>query len=187
MVARTSDAGSEHSSGNRYSPRMRYSFVLVLLVACSKGEDKAAPGSEPGAGSGPATAGPTKAEKTVKGTLELGGALGLSVSWKPDLALTCACINEKEWAVEATMSDGKETFVSVNVNTVNGTPDGVRLTSLKVSSARSEPGVGISGACKPDMRNTDGVISADLDAKLTGTAGDVTVKGHLDVVCREGL
>ena len=165
---------------------MRRALLLVVLVACSKGENKSAPGSEPTPGSEPGAGGPGKAEKTVKGTLTFGRALTAEVSWKPDLALTCSCINDKDWAVDATMSDGKDTFVAVSVITMKG----ITVTSGKLPSPSpvlSEGRAGISGACKPDKRNTDGVISADLDAKLTGKDGEVTMKGHLDIVCREGL
>jgi hypothetical protein len=92
----------------------------------------------------------------------------------------------KDWAVDTTMTDGKDTFVAVSVITRKG----ITVTSGKLSTpepVRSEGDAGISGACKPDKRNADGVIAIDLDAKLIGKAGDVTMKGHLDVVCREGL
>lgn len=165
---------------------MRRALLLVILVSCSKGDNKAAPGSDPRPGAEPASAAPARAEKAVKGTLALGGALTASVSWKPDLALFCACISDKEWVVDATMSDGSDTFVALSVSPAKG----ISLTSGKLSTpepARSEAGVGISGGCRPDKRNVDGVIAVDLDAKLTGKAGDVTIKGHLDVVCRDGL
>jgi len=45
---------------------------------------------------------------------------------------------------------------------------------------------GVTASCTPDHRNTDGVIAIDVDGKVTGDAGEVTVKGHLDVVCRSG-
>jgi len=127
---------------------------------------------------------PGKAEQTVTGTLTLGGALTGSVSWKPDLALFCACLNDKEFAVDVTMSDGKDLFTAITLNTKNG----MSLTSAKLPSAamlRAAPGAGMSGGCKPDNRNVDGVIAIDVDGKVSGTS-EVTVKGHLDVVCRSG-
>ena len=170
-------------------PLLALALALFVLVACSKGGDKAKPAGEPTGGStAPAT--PGKAEKTVTGSLVIGGALTSTISWKPDLALTCACINAKEWQVDATYSDGADTFVALTVSTVDGATDGLVLTSGKLPTpepVRSAGSAGISGACKPDNRNSEGVIAVDLDGKLTGKAGEVTVKGHLDVVCRYGL
>ncbi len=167
---------------------MRRALLLVVLVACSKSDDKAKPGSQPapggGTGSEPAAA-PGKAEKTVKGSLTLGGALTATVSSQPDLSLTCACLSEKEFAVDVTMTDGKGLFTAIALNTAKG----MSLTSAKLPNAamlHAPPGAGMSGGCKPDNRNTDGVISIDIDGKVTGES-EVTVKGHLDVVCRDGL
>jgi hypothetical protein len=68
-----------------------------------------------------------------------------------------------------------------------GTKKGITLTSGKLPSPSPlHSDTGISGSCKSDRRNMDGVITVDLDAKLTGKS-EVTVKGHLDVVCHEGL
>ena len=161
-------------------------LLILLLAACSKGESKNGAGADPKGGPPAGGGEPGKKQLTVDGTLAFGGALSTEVSWKPDLALTCSCINDKDWAVDATMSDGKDTFVAVSVNTMKG----ITVTSGKLPSAspvQSEGRAGISGACKPDNRNTDGVISVDLDARLSGKDGQVTMKGHLDVVCREGL
>jgi hypothetical protein len=165
---------------------MRRVLVILVLAACSKGESKGAPGADQKGGAEAGGGAPGTKELKVDGTLTFGGALTTEVSWKPDLALTCTCINDKDWAVDATMSDGKDTFVAVSVNTMKG----ITVTSGKLPSPSpmlSEGRAGISGACKPDKRNTDGVISVDLDAKLSGKDGEVTMKGHLDVVCREGL
>lgn len=168
---------------------MRRALLLLMLgflTSCSKGEDEAKPGSGSTPGSDPGPATPGKAEKTVKGTIDVGGAMTAAVTWKPDLSLTCACLGEKDWVVDVTMSDGAGTAVALSVSTTKG----ITFTSGKLSAPdplRSEGAAGISGGCKPDNRNVDGVISADLDARVTGKPGEVTLKGHLDVVCRSGL
>jgi hypothetical protein len=154
---------------------MHRTWLLLILVSCANGgKDDSGPG-----------AGPVKAEKTVKGTLTIGGAMTAQVSWKPDLALTCTCMPTEDWSLDATMSDGADTFVALSLIAVKG----ITLTSGKLSTPeplRSDSS-GMTGTCKPDKVNFDGTISIDLDAKLTGKAGAVTVKGHLDVTCRERL
>ena len=163
---------------------MRRALLLVVLVACSKGENKSAPGADPSAGSEPSGGGPGTKEKTVKGTLTFGGAIAGTATWKPDLALSCGCINENNWTVDTTLSGEGDMAVAITVSSNNG----IKLTGGKIIEiARSEGKAGITGSCKPDNRNTDGVIAFDLDAKVTGKDGEVTIKGHLDVVCREGL
>lgn len=158
---------------------MQRALILVVLLACSKGENKSAPGSDQGGGSAGT---PGKAEKTVKGTLTLGGAVTGSFAWKPDLAITCACINEHDWQVDAAFAGGNN-GLSLTVNPTNG----IELTVNDPVVRKSPGGAGISGSCKPDNVNVDGVIAVDLDAKVPGKDGEVTIKGHLDVVCRAGL
>ena len=164
--------------------------AVVFVVACGKGGGKSGGGGSGSASdstaAGPRPATPGKAEQTVRGTLAIAGAMTAAVSWKPDLALTCACLNEKEVDVDATYSDGADAFVAFHINTTNG----LILTSGKLPTPAPlrQPGTaGFTASCKPDNRNTDGVMSIDVDAKLTGKTGEVTVKGHLDVVCRSGL
>lgn len=92
--------------------------------------------------------------------------------------------------VEATFQDGKGGFVSLKVSTVEGDlHGGIQLSSNLVGSMDNleQKSGGFRGSCKLDMRNTYGVMSIDLDGALTGKPGTETVKGHLDVVCREGL
>ena len=169
----------------------RAALLLLILVACSKGENKSPPGADPKPGSGPGGGEPGKPgekEKSVKGTLTLGGVFSGAWTWKRDLDLSCSCINETNWQVGVPLSDDKGTVATVTINPATG----IVVTSGKLGPAasdelRSEGGAGISGGCKPDNRNVDGVLAIDLDAKVTGKAGEVTIKGHLDVVCREGL
>jgi hypothetical protein len=98
---------------------MRRILLLAVLVACSKGEDKSAPGSDPGAG-GNSAGTPGKKEKTIKGTLTFGGTLTGSVSGKPDSALTCSCIDENNWDVDTTLTGDNNTIVAIAVNSSNG-------------------------------------------------------------------
>jgi hypothetical protein len=157
-------------------------MVLLVLLACSKGESKPAPGSDPGpGGNSPGT--PGKAEKTVKGTLTFGGTVTGSFTWKSDMDISCACINEHEWQVGAVFAGDNNTTLSLTVHPTNG----IELNLNEPVSRKSPGGAGISGSCKPDNVNADGVIAVDLDAKVAGKDGDVTIKGHLDVVCRAGL
>lgn len=164
----------------------RAALVVVLLLSCSKGDDKGKPGGEPAPGAAPSGAQPGKREYSVKGTITFGGAMNASMSWKPDLNLTCACIKEDQWGFDATLTDGAGGFSALEV-TIDKQ---IILTSGKLPTPeplRNTGGAGVSGSCKLDNRNANGVMAVDLDAKLNGKAGDVTVKGHLDIVCRDGL
>ena len=64
------------------------------------------------------------------------------------------------------------------------TPPGAVAESDDLKSSGSD---GVKGGCRLDNWNADGVITFDLDGKASGKNGDITVKGHLDVVCRKGL
>jgi hypothetical protein len=152
---------------------MRKLVLIAFVAACSKSDGKATGADEPPAG----------AQESVTGTLVLGGIFTASVAWKPDLALTCGCLSETDWTVDASYTDGNDAFVALAVSSTRG----MTLTSNKVGTPeplKSEGSAGIKGSCKLDRRNIDGVMSIDLDGTLTGKPGTETVKGHLDVVCR---
>ena len=81
-------------------------------------------------------------------------------------------------------------LVEICVVADNCTAKEIILTSGKLPTPeplRNTGGAGVTGSCKLDNRNANGVISVDLDAKVNGKAGEVTIKGHLDIVCRDGL
>src|SRR5512138_3069768 len=169
--------------------RHAIAFALTCVAACSNSSDKAKPGSaEPATADKPPStpATPGKKEKTVKGTLVLGGALVASVAWKPDLAFDCACIGDGDvWGIDATLADTGDTFVSIDIKSKTGMTLG--SGKLRGDRVKSDGMKGISASCKPDGRNSEGVFSIDLDTTLTAKSSEVTVKGHLDIVCREGL
>lgn len=161
---------------------MRHALLIALaLAACSKKQDDGKPGGTPASPTGPAPTKPMPKEMSVKGSLALTGAVNATVQWKPDLALTCGCIEPGKWSVELTMGDGADTFTAMTLSTYKG----LIFSSGKISgSMQSETKP--TGSCALDRWNTDGVIAIDVDGTVKGTSGEVTIKGHLDVVCRPG-
>src|SRR5262245_58571157 len=163
---------------------MRWTLVIVVVVvvACGKGGDKPAPGGS-GPASGPPSTGPVKQEKTVKGTLTMGGAMTGTFAWKDGDAFDCACIAPTNWQIDVTMTDGTA-YTALTLSSSRG----INMTSGALSTPEPlQSPTGVTGSCKPDNWNADGVISIDVDGKPTGKAGEVTVKGHLDAICRPHL
>ncbi len=164
---------------------MRRALVLLLLLSCSKGDDKAKPGGEPAPGSPPSGGQSDNAERGVKGTVTFGGAMTATMSWKPDLNLTCSCIEENSWGFDVTVTDGAGGAAALEVHHVKDSPDTITLTSGKLPTPEPlRASSGFTGRCKLDNLDTNGVMAIDLDTKVTGKAGEVTIKGHLDIVCR---
>jgi len=114
--------------------------------------------------------------QNITGTLTASGALQGTFSWKPDLAINCACVQEqKVGQIEATMTDGAGTFVAI-VASIDGS---LVLTSGKLGETMR--GKGKAGTCSSSNQGlTLGRIDLPLDATLKGPSGaTVTVKGSL--------
>ena len=161
---------------------MRHVILAVLLAACSKGGDTKNQTGDP-----PPAPDQVKRELAIKGSIAITGAFTATVSLPPGQDMICACFAPDNWVVDATYTDGKDTAVALKISTKQG----MQLTSGKLrtdGSLESAGTAGFRGTCQEDRVNNGGVMSIDLDGKLTGKRGEgVTLKGHLDVICHFGL
>ncbi len=135
--------------------------TLVMLVAAA-----------------PAAAG-AKEAPTLTGSVTTTGALQGTFSWKPDLAITCGCVQEqKVGQIDATMTDGAGTFIAIQAR-IDGE---LVLTSGKLRETMK--GTGRAGTCSSSNYGlTLGRIELPLEATLKGKSGaTVTVKGSL--ICK---
>jgi hypothetical protein len=158
---------------------MKLAAVVILVVAC-KGGDKPAdkPSAEPAK---PPSGGDVPTKASVKGELQITGAMTATVHWKDDLALTCTWIpGLKGGGIEVTMSDDKDTFIAFQEHFLDDRKD-VILTSGKLKSASMLKGTsGFTMTGSDDASNLTATVDSDLDSK-EGTK--VHIKGTLEARC----
>jgi len=170
--------------------------ALVIAAACGKGTDKAGDKTNDkandkpagGAGASSAPTGPRKL--SVSGEIHLYGALNGTFTWKDDLAVdTCQWVDPTNGgALEVTMSDGKDTFISIGA-TLHG--DGKRTTKLSsaklklphASMLKGEGGFEISGEMSKTHAPDSKVTVVFKNATVTGDDQTVTIDGQLDGNC----
>jgi hypothetical protein len=163
----------------RYARRiMKLAAVVMLLVAC-KGGDK--PADKSGDPAKPPSGGAVPTKPSVAGELVVSGALTGAFQWKDDLALTCTWIPSlKQGAIEATMTDGKNTFIAVEVHFGNENPR-VVFSSGALKGAPTLVGkTGFSMTGSDDRTALTATLDVDLDSK---EGVKVHLKGTLDARC----
>ena len=160
---------------------MKYAW-LVVVCACGKGGgDK--PGSAPAAA--PSSA---PAKKGVTGSVTLSGALSGTFTWKDDLAINaCGWVETdqvKTGNLDVTMTDGKDTFISVGGKLVDGKLT-TNLTSGKIHLPHAGQLTGNTGITMTGTYSGDNstVAVTFQHAVVTGDDQSVTIDGHLDARC----
>lgn len=149
-------------------------LVLALAAACGGDDDGYGNANNQTAATPKATASKAAgsgAAAGVTGQLELSGPIAGTFSWNKDLAINNCFTN----LVDVTMSDGKDTFISISGNDKGE----IRLASAKLPSVYN--GKGASLNMKADGLDVQGLLN--LDGTLTGSGASETVKGKLTVQC----
>jgi len=163
---------------------VKYAWLVVVVCACGKGGgDK--PGSAPAVA--PSSA---PAKKGVTGSVTLSGALAGTFTWKDDLAInSCGWVDTeqvKTGALDVTMTDGKDTFISVGGKLVDGKFT-TNLGSAKIhlphaSLLTGNTGITMTGTYSGDKST---VAVTFQHSVVTGDDQSVTIDGHLDARCND--
>jgi hypothetical protein len=148
-------------------------FVLALAAACGGDDDGYGNTNNQAAATPRATASKAAASSAaagVTGQLELSGPIAGTFSWN-NLAINNCFTN----LVDVTMSDGKDTFISISGNDKGE----IRLASAKLPSVYDGKGANLN--MKADGLDVQGLLN--FDGTLTGSGAPETVKGKLTIQC----
>jgi len=170
---------------------MRLAWVLLAAMACGKGNDTKTtdkPTDKPAGGTPSAgTAIPTP-KKSVTGELHLTGALEGTYKWKDDFAVdSCGWVDStKVGALGATLSDGKDSFVSITAiqhddgkHTI--TFGGGKIKLPHASSMTGEAGFEMTGT---DHGDDSTVAVTFKHAAVSADGQTVTIDGELAGNCK---
>lgn len=168
---------------------MRTAWIVIGLAACNGGKsrnnpaasDKPAVGASPGAPTAPPKMG-------VTGEIHLSGALEGTFTWKKDLAVdTCGWVADTHvGALGVTMSDGKDSFISLTAGIDNSGTKKITLTGGKLKLPHAGSMSGNSGAeLSGTQDGDDSTVSVIYKhATVTADGQTVTIDGTISGNCK---
>jgi hypothetical protein len=161
--------------------------MLVAIVACACGKGGDQPSPSQGAAGAAAAAAPAK--KGATGSVNLSGALTGTFSPSPDIPMSnCGWVDSvKTGALDVTMSDGKDTLISLSGALHDGKYE-IKLSSGKLKlphafSMTGSSGLAVTGTTDQSEGTKSNISVTYSHAVVTGDDQSVTIDGQISARC----